>query len=88
MVQTPSRNIFVGLTSRCIICELCKKVKPRAAPIAILSPLSQDRDSLSRLPRNSTVNKINLSGENKLNFCISVPYLFALLIHTSKKMIR
>ena len=49
---TPSSNIFEALKSPYMtwFTELCKKARPRAAPIAILILLSQDSRSLFGIP--------------------------------------
>lgn len=67
--------MFEVLKSLYMICtsEVCKKAKPRAAPIAILSLLSQDSGSVLDLPtrnENSEVkqNKFVMVNKKKCYF--------------------
>ena len=50
--QTPSSSIFEALKSlyMTIFSEVCKKARPRAAPISILSLMSQESGSMLGFP--------------------------------------
>jgi hypothetical protein len=50
--QTPSSSIFEALKSlyMTFFSEVCKKARPRAAPIAIFSRMSQESGSMFGFP--------------------------------------
>ena len=62
--QTPSSSIFEALKSlyMTFFSEVCRKARPRAAPIAILSLLSQDSGSMEGVPAQQKV--LPLSQQN------------------------